>query len=290
MPQLKGGERTTRCGDLRNMESVRTNLPYKPIGDGIDSESSSSVQINNQEVLGNCLRRQYHGPGLFTQSRRCHLKQSFPQSRGNSKMVFPTSNIAHSSICPGQTQCSGGPAEPQRSNPQDRMDYSPSVPQPNLGQMGETSDRPICNQVQSETEYLRISLSRSSGPSQGCYDNQVVRNDMLCISSNCHDYTSDREIHSRTTSNDFNKPRLANKTLVSRSVKSISRKSSSTKPSSGRSATTQIRCSSSKPKQFESDRMALMQSKLRSLGVSMAATKLIKKAKRPSTLSVYSSR
>ena len=233
-------------------------------------------------------RGQYNLSSLHQKPRRNSLDYPLSQSGGNSDMGVSESDLPINSIRTRSPECPGRQSQPQESNSSYGMVDRPGGPSESLVQMGETSNRPVCNSSKPQTSEICLTGQRSVSMEDRRICNELGKSTLLCLPPNQSHSENTCESHARKLQDDSHHTILARGNLVSGSNGSGNPRPSVSKAKSKPTNTTSVRAPSSKPLSSQSSRMATIRSKLLKKGYSVKAVSLALKAKRQSSCQNYS--
>ena len=205
-------------------------------------------------------------------------------------MVRNQSHSPHSGICSRPVEYSRRPAESKGSDSPHRVDVGTQCSSSLVDQVGQSTNRPICDPAHQSSSDLHLSRERPSGVCSECLQSVVGGNVSLCLSTNSPSHESFSQVQARPPETGSHHSGLAAETLVSRAPSSQPRASSSSGSRQKRSSSTKKSRRSHQSKRAFSDRLDTLRSCLRARNLNEETVRSLLKSRRVSTLNVYTTR
>ena len=174
----------------RNIEQSKNLRQVVPIYDNTTHQPERTPShVGNHETFPNTTSKQNS-----VNSHGQHISCVLPEQGRRYKIIY--SNESHhqnSIVVPGEqysdqgssysrpSQCSERPAISLRTNHLHRVVTTPCNIPPNLPNMGQTSGRPLCHELQHQTSPVLLPSARPSSPGSGQYDPTLEQHDRLCL-------------------------------------------------------------------------------------------------------------
>ncbi len=275
--------------NIRNLVPNRSKASHKSVG--IKSCNSNTRSLQTTITEQDCIDYvgQYNGSVPHKETRGNALVTTVST---NTRIVCTNTEAQHfsqSHIHSRSPERDGGPAEPQGSDSQDRMDSVNSDVQSNSISFPFSGNRPVRNLLEQQTSSVCEPGSRRSSLGNRCPVVQLGEPHGLRISSNQPDCTGPEESRRQRLSDTSNSSQLADSTLVSDTVESTSRVPNLSTTTQTTAPSASVSGVSLQTRNVKSSRVALIKSKLLQEGFSEAVAEVAAKPQRKSSLSVYQS-
>ena len=232
-------------------------------------------------------QRQYVNSLLLEQTRRDQVTKTSGPNSENLAMVsgpqYPPQSQAH----PGEVQCHQRSVVSPRPDHNNRMVNSPQCDRSNQQNMGEPINRPLCNQIQSQTASVFLPSSGQPGSSSGCHVSRLEQSNSICLSSSGSTTTSAKQnkrpaVHSISDSSG-----VELEILVSEPPKPPRRQTQKNHSTPKTSQTAPKRNISQKPRPVRPSRLEVIRQRLQAKGFSPRSAKSISERCRGSTNRLY---
>ena len=272
----------------RVLDSGGEQIAYQFSGDASSSQlppcSSPPFEKQPRSDFGG----QYNLPCIHKKSGGYSLLPPINQGGGDTDLGLSESNLSLNAICPGSPECSGRQSQPEESDPSNGMVNSFTGTVQSLAQMGKTSNRPLCDQTESQTTNICVPSQGSPSLESGRFRNELGQSRLLCLPSNRLDPESLGKDLPGEVQSDTGNPILAGINLVSRPNSSGNTGPPNVESRPKSSNSTSIKHPARKSKRSEPCRMVTIKSRLLKKGYSQKAVSLALKAKRESSSTNYS--
>ena len=284
------GSPLSRFQCKRPMEFSRQRKTHKlpRIESSMVSTPKLSIPCKQQSCIGTY--RQYNSCNISKQTRGDKIMGSLCPPLENTDMEQEEGNISSSLPYSREIECSGRSTVKISPDHSDRMVIKSSNFQGYNENLGNPTDRPVCNVQEQETPSICVTISRSNGLENGRNDNKLDRSEFLCLSTNQTPSTSESQNQERTLSRNSNSTKLATTSMVCKSSKHKSRRSHKTSSNKEAVKTAPLANISSKSQTSQSTCMESKLSTLQEQGFSKKVAERISKNQRNSTLNLYQSR
>ena len=256
--------------------------------------SSPGLEELRASVQGSdcpCRDRQHHSGLLHKQARGYAVRLSLCPPLEASLLVPPQGNCSEGKAHSGSLECDSGQAF--RAQPGDSngvVPFSAGI-QSVVLQVAPTTDRLVCDPVQSQTSSVCITGSGSDSLGGGRPESPVAGFRRVCLPTGVSDHSGGvKDGRSRMSFNNPDCPRLAKHVLVLGPRDSVGSDSAQSAPSGGSGDTAVQRASSQESRQSQSACMAPRITAIQKRGFSEEVAGRIEAPQRVSTRAVYKSK
>ena len=262
---------------------------HQPAGTGSSVSSPESLQRFSSTQARVSLHGQHNGCVLPQQGGEGALPVAFQEVGRPSEMVSGLTNPDLGQIYPRKNEHRSRLSESLGSGNSNRVDSGPFSPGACLEDVAQAHGGLVRDKVQPQTTDLHLSSSRSSGSGARRSEHQLGGHDRLRISPSLSHEQSHSEGENRSGLHHSSRPVLALSAVVSRSSRLNPHSSAQARGSQERSGSAPLRSPSQEPGIPKLTRMASVRTKLQSLGASSSLVRLVARARRKGTHSVYDS-
>ena len=232
---------------------------------------------------------QHHGGGLYQPSGGSPLTLVVNSSREPDSFLPSEQHSYCGEIHSRAIECDSRLLESQRPNSQDRMDSNSQSVRQSLGQVSQTNDRSVCDQILKEAPRVRCTSTRRAGVESGCLQLQLERPASLCLSPNSSSSKGPEQVSTVSNGPDSSSSVVAGQALVSATAVPGPR-GLKTGPESRRPSSTSIRRPAFVSSHARLARVALVKKRLRAKGASANVAETVSLALRPSSAAVYAAK
>ena len=127
--------------------------------------------------------RQFDGRGVRQQTRGHSFPGSLLVDQPPSEMDGEFRHPSRCEVSSRTGQCPGGSPQPSRASCRDRVVSSPSGGEVTASRLGQSVDRPLCNEPQRETAPVLLAGPGSPGRLRGCVSSSLGRPGSVCVPS-----------------------------------------------------------------------------------------------------------
>ena len=274
--------------NLSGSLGTRTNLSSHQLSGTVSCERSSffPFSIHSSRSCDDHVR-QCDGSFIDQSSRRHTLSLPFDRSRGNSSLVLPEGLDPLGNSSERKSQHHGRFAEsPERSH-SDRMDPLLLNAPKDLGSLGQTNARSVCDKAEQTSPSLRFSSTGRHGSRHRRSKHGLEESGSLRLPSIFSDSKNLEEVQVGSSSTNPDHSVVAINELVQSTSSPVPHSSSSAGHKIRRSVSASHKHASRKSTEPKSSRLASMRKKLHHKGLSKQAVDYSLSAQRVSTQNVY---
>ena len=273
--------------NIREMGPKIQTTTHQPEGNDGCMEKSTTLpkQIDAQKCDAG--HRQHMLCSISQQARR-NQESITPRADSTNPTVVPGErDNTQSPTYPGPLQRDKRPTQSTRSDSHHRMVDPPLCNHANLDHLGTTTNRLICDQVQSQDPNLFLSNSRPTSSGNRCSSTKLEQHDSICLPSTSVTHTGSAENPPGTMHSVLSCSRLELQVLVSNTTEPISGQPQKNSPIQKTSQATTKQSLPPKPKNITSPRLETVKRYLKTQGFSAKTANRITKRCRQSTNKLY---
>ncbi len=207
--RVKGrlGSMHSRSSEIRSMDKGGVPSTHKCSRTRSSSKGIESIPTISGGFYSCCNVRQHDSGIVPQQTGGDTFQDPVLEHHSSSRLGRRSSDHNKINLCTRSTQCNSGRSQSQESNTKAGMVPSSSSIQANMQGMGDTNDRSLRDEPQSQAASLLFSSSRRSSTGIRCNDTQLGRNDSIRLpsyqphkSNSEQDYTGQSRSHSDSSS------------------------------------------------------------------------------------------
>ena len=216
----------------------------------------------------------------------------FPLAKGGAytSMVSREGHSSDSNVHSGEVEHLSRCAEQVAHGFTYGVDVSPQGTRTSVEALVQTGHRSVCHSVQQTSSSICVSSSGSAGVGDRRPISPLDVSSGIRVSSPSNSGEGSQKGEGGTSDAYSGRSSLGKPTLVSRSSKSHTRRSSATRSRPRVSSSTSDRCTAQKPRDAQPSRMASVRESLSARGASTDVLNLVEQAHRPGTKKLYDSR
>ena len=166
---------------LRRVVGGRKGFAHQRVGTESCATRSRDLCARSKREGLNADGRQLYCPSVYKKSGRNEIQSAVSGGTGAIWMAGRERGVPSDGIHSGKEECTGGSTKSGRSDLPSRMDSASRCLQGDLANLGNTDDRCLCDEVDSQASTVLFSDEGRRGFSGGCSSTELGRSLPVCI-------------------------------------------------------------------------------------------------------------